>query len=78
LQELWRRMNDWSARVRALLEKPGTDEERSRVFTEAVTADISRESSRAEAEAYMRAARFDFSWAGLARYWRHRGTDTTS
>ncbi len=73
-QDLWRRMDDWSTRVRALLQKPGTDDEHARAFTADVTDEITRLSTRAEAEAYMRAARFDFSWNGLARYWRKKLT----
>jgi glyoxylase-like metal-dependent hydrolase (beta-lactamase superfamily II) len=68
--DLWARMEDWSRRVRASLERPGTDEERARQFTTEVMDDLARATSRAEAEAYSKAGRFDFSWAGLARYWR--------
>jgi glyoxylase-like metal-dependent hydrolase (beta-lactamase superfamily II) len=71
-QDLWQRMDDWSRRVRATLDDPGTDDERARKFTESVTDELTRATSRTEAEAYMRAARFDFSWAGLARYWRKK------
>jgi glyoxylase-like metal-dependent hydrolase (beta-lactamase superfamily II) len=71
-QDLWRRMDDWSARVRASLSMPGTDEDRAAAFTKTVVEELERATSRAEAEAYGRAGRFDFSWAGLARYWRGR------
>jgi glyoxylase-like metal-dependent hydrolase (beta-lactamase superfamily II) len=71
-QELWRRMDDWSDRVRTSLSMPGTDEERAAAFTQSVVEELTRATSRAEAEAYARAGRFDFSWAGLARYWRTR------
>jgi glyoxylase-like metal-dependent hydrolase (beta-lactamase superfamily II) len=71
-QDLWRRMEDWSARVRASLSDSGTDEERADAFTRAVVADLELRTNRAEAAAYSRAGRFDFSWAGLARYWRTR------
>jgi glyoxylase-like metal-dependent hydrolase (beta-lactamase superfamily II) len=73
-QDLWQRMDDWSRRVRATLDQPGTDDDRARAFTAAVTEELARTTSRAEADAYMRAARFDFSWAGLARYWRKQLT----
>ena len=72
-QDLWRRMDDWSNRVRASLGVPGTDEERAAAFTKSVVEELERVTSRAEAEAYSRAGRFDFSWAGLARYWRNKG-----
>jgi glyoxylase-like metal-dependent hydrolase (beta-lactamase superfamily II) len=68
--DLWARMDDWSRRVRAKLAQPGTDEERAQRFTEAVMDDLARATSRAEAQAYAHAGRFDFSWSGLARYWR--------
>jgi glyoxylase-like metal-dependent hydrolase (beta-lactamase superfamily II) len=82
-QDLWRRMDDWSRRVRASLADNGgtgggggtgrTDEERAAAFTQSVLEELERATSRAEAEAYARAGRFDFSWAGLARYWRNKG-----
>ena len=68
--DLWSRMEDWSRRVRASLERPGTDEERARQFTMEVMDELARATSRQEAEAYSKAGRFDFSWSGLARYWR--------
>ena len=70
--DLWARMEDWSRRVRASLERPGTDEDRAKQFTDDVMDDLARDTSRQEAEAYAAAGRFDFSWAGLARYWRRR------
>src|SRR5688500_13858822 len=69
-QDLWRRMDDWSQRVRASLALPGTDENRAAVFTQRVVEELGRATNREEADAYARAGRFDFSWAGLARYWR--------
>ena len=71
-QDLWKRMDDWSARVRASLSATGTDEARAAVFMAAVTDELARTTSRAEADAYARAARFDFSWSGLARYWKKK------
>jgi glyoxylase-like metal-dependent hydrolase (beta-lactamase superfamily II) len=74
MQDLWTRLDDWSRRVRALLAQPGTDEDHARAFTAAVTDDLVRSTSRDEASAYASAARFDFSWTGLARYWRKKPT----
>jgi glyoxylase-like metal-dependent hydrolase (beta-lactamase superfamily II) len=73
-QDLWTRIDDWTRRVRALLDRPGTDEERARAFTEDVTDELRRATSADEARAYAQAARFDFSWTGLARYVRSRGS----
>jgi len=70
--DMWTRMDDWSRRVRAQLARPGDDAERARSFTDDVMDDLARATSREEALAYAHAGRFDFSWAGLARYWRKR------
>jgi glyoxylase-like metal-dependent hydrolase (beta-lactamase superfamily II) len=71
-QDLWTRMDDWCRRVRALLDRPGTDDERAQAFTEDVTEELRRATSPDEARAYAQAARFEFSFAGLARYLRQR------
>ena len=71
--DLWTRLEDWSRRVKASLEQPGTDVERAARFTNEVMDDLARATSRDEAQAYAYAGRFDFSWAGLARYWRRLG-----
>lgn len=70
--KLWDRMEDWSRRVRASLARPGTDDERAAAFTNEIIDDLRLQMSQEEAEGYARAARFDFSWSGLARYWRKR------
>jgi glyoxylase-like metal-dependent hydrolase (beta-lactamase superfamily II) len=72
MQELWRRIDDWTRRVQASLDQPGTDEERAARFAEDVTTDLKRLTSADEARAYARAGRFDFSWSGLARWIRGR------
>lgn len=69
---LWDRMEDWSRRVRASLDRPGTDEDRAAAFTRAIVEDLRLQMSEEEAEGYAKAARFDFSWSGLARYWRKK------
>lgn len=70
--DLWTRMDEWGRRVRAQLQQPGDDAERARVFSDEVMDAIARTTSREEAQAYAYAGRFDFSWAGLARYWRKK------
>lgn len=69
-QDLWRRLEDWSRRVRAELARDGTDEDRASRFEAYVTDEITRLANRDEALSYARAGRFDFSFTGLARYWR--------
>lgn len=71
--DFWTRLEDWSRRVRTLLDQPGTDEERAQQFTAEVTAELTRATSATDTVGYSRAGRFDFSWTGLARYWRARG-----
>jgi glyoxylase-like metal-dependent hydrolase (beta-lactamase superfamily II) len=68
--DFWARMEAWSSRIRGQLQRPGDDATRARVFSEEVMDSIARATSRAEAQAYAHAGRFDFSWSGLARYWR--------
>ncbi len=73
MQALWTAIDDWSSRVRASLEQPDLDDAgRANRFVESVMNDIARSASREEAESYARAGRFDFSWTGLARYWRKK------
>ncbi len=65
--KLWDRMNDWSRRVRASLERDLPDEMRAQIFTQEIVEDLMLQMSGTEAEGYAKAARFDFSWSGLAR-----------
>jgi glyoxylase-like metal-dependent hydrolase (beta-lactamase superfamily II) len=71
-QDLWVRLEDWSRKVRALLASPGTEDDHAAAFMAQVTDEIQRLASRDEALAYARAGRFDFSYSGLARYWRKK------
>jgi len=73
-EALWARIDDWSTRVRDSLDKPGTDEERAAAFTSSVAKELTKASGKEQADAYASAARFDFSWTGLARYWRKKAT----
>src|SRR5262249_36995555 len=70
MQDLWRRLDEWSRRVKGSLDQPGTDEDRAAAFGREVEGDLIRTTSRDEAMGYARAGRFDYSWTGLARYWR--------
>lgn len=76
--DLWQRMDDWSRRVLASLERADLqdDAERASRFSAEVMDDLARATSRQEAQAYSSAGRFDFSWSGLARY--HRGQPQTT
>lgn len=73
-QQLFDNIDDWSRRVRRLLAEQGlTDEERKDRFVEEAFRELQRSVGPAEADQYGRAGRLDYSWEGLARYWRKRG-----
>jgi glyoxylase-like metal-dependent hydrolase (beta-lactamase superfamily II) len=72
--DFWSRLDEWNRYVRGQLQQPGEDADKARAFSDEVSATITRLASRQEAESYARAGRFDFSWNGLARYWRKRAT----
>jgi glyoxylase-like metal-dependent hydrolase (beta-lactamase superfamily II) len=72
-QSLWQQIDAWSRLVQASLAKEELDDEaRAAWFSTAVMDDLAMATSPEEAVAYAKAARFDFSWTGLARYWRKR------
>ena len=71
-QELWTRLEAWSQRVRGLLASPGTDTEHADTFTREISDELVRAAGRVEAQGYADAGRFEYSWMGLARYWRKR------
>jgi len=70
-QALFERIDAWSALIRRLLADPSIDDpERERRFVDESLTDIRRTIGEVEAEQYSRAGRLDYSWQGLARYWR--------
>jgi glyoxylase-like metal-dependent hydrolase (beta-lactamase superfamily II) len=70
-QQLYDRLDAWSALVgRLLADASLDDEERGRRFVAEALADIRRTVGESEAEQYSRAGRLDYSWQGLLRYWR--------
>ena len=72
-QQLFERLDTWSALVRRLLADATLDDrERERRFVDECALDIRRALGDVEAEHYGRAGRLDFSWQGLARYWQRR------
>ncbi len=73
-QELFQRLDTWSALVRRLLSDTSLDDQsRERRFVELALQDIKRTVGEQEAENYSRAGRLDYSWQGLSRYWRKKG-----
>ena len=72
-QELFARLDDWNVIVRRLLaDATLSDDEREKRFVELATQDLRRTVGEAEAARYSRAGRLDYSWQGLARYWRKK------
>ena len=69
--DLWKRLEGWNRRVWGDIQKAdAADADLESRFADDVTDELARETSRAEAQAYAYAGRFDYSWRGLARYWR--------
>ena len=73
LQTLLQNLDHLAALVRSTLADPGTDDERSRAFAEALRREMRRHMTEAQLAAYPVAAPFEMLWSGLARYWRKRG-----
>jgi glyoxylase-like metal-dependent hydrolase (beta-lactamase superfamily II) len=74
-QQLMDRLSEWSRLVRKLLaDSTLTEEEQEQRFVQEVTKDLRRVVGDAEAELYTRAGRLSYSWQGLARYWRKKGS----
>ncbi len=72
-QELFERLDSWSGLVRRLLADASIDDqERERRFVDESRQELRRTVGEGEAEQYNRAGRLDYSWQGLARYWRNR------
>ena len=72
-QQLRQNIEAWSRIVRRLLGDPAMDEpQRQAAFVEEAFQHLRRAVGAAEAEQYGRAGRLDYSWQGLARYWRRK------
>jgi glyoxylase-like metal-dependent hydrolase (beta-lactamase superfamily II) len=72
-QELMDRLADWSRIVRRLIADARlTEEQRQEQFVEEGRQELRRIVGEEEAAQYGRAGRLDYSWQGLARYWRKR------
>ena len=69
-QQLMSRLVDWSGIVRRLLATEIPEEERQQRFVDEALLDLRRTVGDQESEQYNRSGRLDYSWQGLARYWR--------
>ena len=73
-QQLMERLAEWSGTVRRLLAADMSEEERQQRFVEEAKLELRRTVGDQEAEQYNRSGRLEFSWQGLSRYWRKRGS----
>ena len=73
LQAMFENMAEWSRIVRRLLGDLTLDDaERQRRFTDEAAQILKRRVGEAEADGYMRAGGLNYSYQGLARYWRRK------
>lgn len=72
-QQLMERIAEWSRIVGRLLADPDlTDEQRQDRFVDEAMQELRRAVGEEEAKQYGRAGRLDYSWQGLARYWKKK------
>jgi glyoxylase-like metal-dependent hydrolase (beta-lactamase superfamily II) len=72
-QQLFDRMAEWSRTVRRLLADPALDDvARQQAFEEEGFNELRRVVGPQTAEHYGYAGRLDYSWQGLARYWKKK------
>ena len=72
-QQLRENIEGWNRIVNRLIGDAGlTEEQRQETFVDEAFRELRRVVGEVEAEQYGRAGRLDYSWQGLARYWRKR------
>jgi glyoxylase-like metal-dependent hydrolase (beta-lactamase superfamily II) len=75
LDEMRARLADWGRRSQALVARGDLDEDaRLAAFEKGIVDDLASRLPADEVELYQRAGRVDYSWQGLARYWRKRAS----
>jgi glyoxylase-like metal-dependent hydrolase (beta-lactamase superfamily II) len=73
-QQLWANIEHWNGTVRRLVADAAlTEEQRQDTFVDEALRELRRAVGEQAADQYSRAGRLDYSWQGLARYWRKRG-----
>jgi len=73
VEEIRDRLMDWGRRAKAVLDRADLDADaQCAEFVRQITEDLRRHLPADEVEFYERAERSDYSWHGLARYWRKR------
>jgi glyoxylase-like metal-dependent hydrolase (beta-lactamase superfamily II) len=72
-QAMFENLDSWSGTVRRLLADAAlTDDERQKRFVDESFLDLTRRVGESEASDYTKAGGLNYSWQGLARYWRKR------
>jgi glyoxylase-like metal-dependent hydrolase (beta-lactamase superfamily II) len=72
-QAMFENLDSWSGTVRRLLADAAlTDDERQKRFVDESFLDLTRRVGESEAADYTKAGGLNYSWQGLARYWRKR------
>lgn len=72
-QQLRANIDQWNGIVRRLIADGALrEEQRQERFVEEALRELRRAVGEIDAEQYSRAGRLDYSWQGLARYWRKR------
>jgi glyoxylase-like metal-dependent hydrolase (beta-lactamase superfamily II) len=72
-QAMFENLDSWSRSVRRLLADIAlTDDERQKRFMDEALLELTRKVGETEAADYTRAGGLNYSWQGLARYWRKR------
>ena len=72
-QQLWHNIEGWNRIVKRLTaDTTLTEAQRQQMFVDEAFRELRRAVGDGEADQYGRAGRLDYSWQGLARYWRKR------
>ena len=72
LSALMENLQTTAGMARALLNEPGTDEERGARFAERFRRELRQHMTEAQVETYIVAAAYEHQFSGLARYWRKK------
>lgn len=73
VQQLWQNIDGWNRIVKRLIaDAKLTEEQRQQAFVDEAFRELRRAVGEQEADRYSRAGRLDYSWQGLARYWRKK------
>lgn len=73
-QAMFENLEEWSRTVRRLLADTAlADQERQKRFVDEAFLELTRRVGEPEAVDYTKAGGLNYSWQGLARYWKKRG-----